>query len=385
MRMDRWTLALAVTVALSGIVAAAGLVTPTTPAAAVEAAATPSTPPEEPAKPWTVAECDRLQDSEDPRALKTYGAGEPVEAKYDSDLSRMADDTTDGPYLLAYLDYCIEHLAEVAPDGRDRVQYQLARVEAALQRGTAAHDHFAAIAKTYPAAAYRLAELQIGRSSVLSAPPESKEFAEVLDLLRSADAGGDKRAADDLNRMLMLYYPLEKFEMPGLMAALMTGKTDEIPDNAASRMALTSIFGGYKEYCDKFSTFAVAPLQTAAVKNLLVPIRVEQIKQVINKAPGWLEALVEGVQDPANHNLNAALRAMNTIPATPNQVLFIVDQAANRDGAAAAEHLRCTGPRAGKVLDSLYRVVEERQNATPDPTTDSALKQFANTPDLKTL
>ncbi len=390
MSYDRISLALLGAIVLSGAAMTAEFSFPTsavtvTTAAEKGAGEGEAGPAEEAVPEWTVATCEHYQDTDDPQKLAAQSDGGPVEILFDDQLSAQMNDDKDGVFD-DRIGYCDAEAQKVTdPVQKARIAYGVARLELLYGRLPQAKARFGTIAQTYPAAAYRLAEMQIGEGNVLIQPPDSSEFGETMALLKGAADGGDKRAEPNLKVMLARYYPLERFEMPGMVAALMTGKGDSIPDTQDTRMALTSFFRGLNENCSKFGTLVISPEQQRAMDNYMVPIQVDVWRRMFEKLPEWTKGVETWTKDPSNFTINGVLRGWNTVQAAPAQVMFVMDQAANRDGFAAAEALTCRGPRTGKMLDNLYALFAKRANAEPEPASKDALEAFAKRPELRDI
>ncbi len=372
MRFDRISLALAALCLVSATVVALALLPAATTVNQAEPAPEPRDPPEDAA--WTTAMCLENSDPDDPRRPGT------VPGEHRTELETLAVDEP------AFVDEMIAACSNFAANERDQaladqLDYVVARLHDVRQR----REHYLRLleklAPRYPSAAYFLAlDLDDKPHEVGTA-----EFDRVLELLRFAYKGGDLRAEQRLLAKLGELYPVEEFDFPTLFLALYRGDFATVPDTIETRMAAHSLWEGYLQRCKAWEVAPLAPADEATIKNFMIPVQVQRIKDLIQQAPTMAGAVKDWFNNVGTITLEQALRDINTATAHPSQILFVADTAAHRDGSHVYDKFTCSGVRAQTMIKHLIWFFRERETVGAVRTDPESIKVLAARPDLRKL
>jgi len=318
-------------------------------------------------------DCSGWQDLRDP--LRDHAAS----VAQDDEIAEAV--SSDAAFVREFITRCSEQAAKAgATVEARRISYAIARFELMLDRKYDAFSRLKSIAPNYPSAAWRLAE-----SMTAGEPPtsDSATFEDVMTLLESAHRGGETRGDETLLRMIQMVIPVKRLEMPSLVASVYY--SGRVPDSKAARMALLSLFDGYTSYCSQWETFAISPADAAEVNNARVALQVDSYIRAWKSLPEWSRNVGEWVKGIGNNSLEGILQDWNSGMATPAQTLFLVNTAAYRDGWRQAETMKCTGPRASRLINNLITMLRARRSARPTDANDADLRSLVQQPDVMSM
>lgn len=324
--------------------------------------------------PVTAKNCLDLQDPRDP--LRDTSA---IALHEDQILDLV---NTDAEYARELISEC-GNLAAAVRSKMPSLQmfYSVARLELALDRREDAADHLRAISDVYPSAAWRLARMTIEDRGELEV--NSSEFDETLALLAFAHRGRETRGDSELARLLLKIVPTHELSFPTLAASVYFKR--QMPDSDAARMAMISYFDGFHRYCDQWETFVIAPADLAAVNNARIEMQVDRFLQLFKALPDWAGDMKQWLGNAGGITLEQGLRDFNTAVATPTQLLYIINNAAYRDGYHEAQTIKCTGAKAERTIVNITEMLRERSNAKMAPTNAADLQALMRKPDLISL
>lgn len=378
--VDRLSLTLIALLCISGTAVGTYMFAPSAFGGSAEAAPSPdgsagddSSEAETPE--WIVdnESCDNFQDPHDPRRDKDAGTAQ------DDEIVDLAVNQPEK--VREFITMCNEQARKAgATAAAYRVSYAAARFELAMSRRDDALQHLRAIAPHYPAAAWKLADTLTGGEAPTT---DSFMFEEIMGLLMDAHRGGETRGDTNLKQMVQMIIPVDRLEMPSLVAAVYFGKN--IPDSTSARMALLSFYDHYADYCTKWEMFTISPADQAEINNARVALQVDSYVKAVKSLPAWSENVRKWADNLGGNTLEGIIQDFNSGVAAPQQVLFLVNTAAARDGWRQAETMKCTGPRASRLIGNLIRILRERRAMKPSAPKDSDLDALAARPDVLSM
>ena len=319
-------------------------------------------------------DCLDLQDPRDP--LRNSAAM----ALHDDEILDLVN--TDAGFARELITECGKLATAAGPTVPGRqMRYAVARLELALDRRDDAAASLHAISDAYPSAAWRVARMTIEDEGTLEL--NSAEFDKTLDLLVFAHRGAETRGDGELVKLLLKIVPTQEMSFPTLAASVYFKGT--MPDSDATRMALLSYFDGFHRYCDQWETFVIAPADLAAINNARIELQVDRYIQLFKALPGWAGNMKQWFGKVGGITLEQGLRDFNTAKATPAQLLYIINNAAYRDGYHEAQTIKCTGAKAERTIVNLTEMLRERSKMKLAPASAADLQVLMQKPDLMKL
>lgn len=329
---------------------------------------------------WDV-KCREWNDPADPRRSPDY---RPV---LDSEIVRTIGSQPEN--VEDYVRICSEMADALDASGSaekkaeaDRLHYDVSRFQKELGLDDDYRQNLTRLADRYPAAAYKLAKLLAEQST-----PDlrSATFVRIYDLYSFAHRGGDRRAQIPLLELANQVYTLDEFSLPTLFAAMYSGKFDAIPDSSGTRIAAWSMWQNYRQRCEAWEVFPLQPADDAAIKSFMVPVQAGNYLSIAKSVPRLAGQVKDWFENIGSNSFIGIWQDLVRARAYPDQMLFLVNTAAGRDGSHIYDKFTCSGPHAQRVYNNMLTYFRERTRSSPGAPTPDDVDQLARRPDLATL
>lgn len=322
----------------------------------------------------TPASCSTVWDPDDPKKPPD------IAGRYRDEIA--APDQTEASE--GFVAYCSQVASQTPdPERRMEIEYQVARIEDVLDRHEAYRTRLQKIATAYPAAAYALA---VDLTKDLETDADTEDLERIWSLYAYAFTSGHRLAEAQMKKLAPRLFPVAGYNFPGLATYIYTGHFEKVPDTVDTRVAVLSLWDGFRQRCESWEIIKISPEDEAALKNYLLPVTVSKVIGGVQQIPDIAKKFGDWTHGIGNRSILSTIQDVNSGMALPNQLVWTTNPAATADGSRYYDKNHCSGLQATRMAQNLLAYIRS-QTATDLTEGAPELARLAvapNIPDLLT-